>query len=332
MSHRTITAARLRRAATVLAATVLAAAALTPSAGADVASDITQELQAAGLPNPQVTVSTPAPATATDLAAFDADPTPGYASITPYNLISPNPSAPLPVATVRFGKSSVTRLPGFLQAPGIGSYLAAEDAEFPVWRLQIMLAIKHRIAAGASLAGVAMQPQFPNRTQSSRPDSYVAAQSTSNFSPGPYPQTMPITDVEARLKAELPAWARSATVSVAQWAGSERRAVITHSLPAPILAATDVHGLAMYALEKQMELNASGGNVGSVVIKIHDPALNQPLLTFAGDATWGQQFSWISPLIKAATTPGSIGAALDPGGDILDQVDHAAQDADALVP
>lgn len=143
---------------------------------------------------------------------------------------------------------------------------------------------------------------------------------------------MPTADVEARLREALPVWARTAQVSVTNGAGGERRASITHDLPAAALSLADAHGLARFALGKQFELNGTGANVGTVTIKVRDPLANQPLWTFAGDATWGQQFSWISPLIKHAVPVAANGPVLDPVNDATDTATQAVDDAAALLP
>src|SRR4051812_37301872 len=98
---------------------VLVAAWVTP-AYADPAANILQEVQAGAVPNATVQVSVPAAATATDVAALDANPGAATPSITPENSLSPDPVHPLAVVSARYGSLSAPPLPGVLPVPGLG--------------------------------------------------------------------------------------------------------------------------------------------------------------------------------------------------------------------
>lgn len=271
---------------------------LSPAAQANVAATMQSELQEAGIPVISVAVVTPPPATAEDLAAFEADPVPDYPSITRENLISPNPASPLPVARVVFGKSTVTPLPGIIQAPGFVGYLALEDADMPVWRLTIMSALKHRLGNGDVLAGLSMQPQFPHIPNPGQPDLYITPPNADQFPPGPRPQTLGLQDIEGQVEEALPAWARTATVNAANIAGGERRVTIEFEMPADAMVIADPREVAGRAGFKQLQLNENGANIGSIVVRASDPATQLPLFVYAGDASWGQHYAWVSPVAE----------------------------------
>jgi hypothetical protein len=63
--------------------------------------------------------------------------------------------------------------------------------------------------------------------------------------------------------------------------------------------AHDPTELITYLLTQQTTLNATGAGIGSVVVQLNDLVSGAPLLVYGGDATWGQNFTWISPSIKA---------------------------------
>lgn len=59
---------------------------------------------------------------------------------------------------------------------------------------------------------------------------------------------------------------------------------------------------------QQILQNEQGAAIGSVVVRVDDPLTGNPLLTFAGDATFGYNLHWKSPLIAAWVdrVPGAI--------------------------
>lgn len=314
---------RIDRTVGVLAVVVscaLASLAMPHVASATDAAAINAELAAAGVPNVAVTVTTPAPATQQDLDAFDADPSGSYASLTPENLISPDPTAPLPVAQVTFGPSTVTRWPGFVQAPGIDAWYALEDSEVPVWRLDIMEALKHRLGAGSTLAGVAMRPTLINRSDPTQPDMYITPPDPADFPPAPLPQTMPTALVEEIVAAGLPPTAIDATVKVVDFAGGQRRLAISVTRVAELSLLDPLAELVAYALSQQSGLNAEGANIGSVVIRALDATRATPLATYAGDVSWGQSFSWVSPSLMAYEMPMTPAAPVDAVSDVEGKV------------
>lgn len=283
--------------AAITACGLLWCAALSDQAFADDAAAVATELAAAGVPSTTVAVTTPAPATQQDLDGFEADPSGNYTSLTPENMISPNPTAPLPVVQVSFGPSAVTRWPGFLQAPGIETWYALEDADVPVWRLDIMEALKHRLGGGSLLAGVAMQPRLNNRSDPTQPDLYLTPPDPQDYPSAPLPQTMPTATAEDIVAAGLPPTALDASVDVADFAGSQRRLAITVTRVPELSLLDSLAELVAYALSQQSSLNTQGANIGSVVIRALDAARATPLATYAGDVSWGQNFSWVAPTL-----------------------------------
>jgi hypothetical protein len=257
---------------------------------------------AAGLPGLSVVVSTPSAATTADVAALQADPSASGASLSAYNLLSPDPTAPLPVATVAFGVNVATPLPGFLAPPGISSFIAREDALVPIWRVAIMNAVKHELARGGSLAGVAMQLQTANDGPVTAPDLYLAAPDPADFPPTAPAQTLEPSAAADSIRAGLPVWARTAGVEVSDAPGGQRQAAIDLKISSVLLAAVDIQELTGYLAQKQGELNAEGANLGSVVLRVSD-LQDLPLVTFAGDATWGQFYLWMSPQARAYANP-----------------------------
>ena len=289
-------------------------------ARADLPGTMTSELLANGVPHAVVTVATPAAATASDAAAFESDPSADGASLTPYNLLSPDPTAPLPVATVTFGPSSTTLLPGVITPPSQpGVYV--EDSQTPIWDLTIMEAMKHAIGRGTSagcttdpcLTGVALQPAFPAAAgvsiarDSSQPDVYVGTPAASDFSAAPLLQTMPSAAIQLQYQLGLPQQYAGATVSVAdQPAGGQRIVTIEYDQQASAFATDDLSALIDYADTEQSSLNdpLQGGNIGEVVVISKDsdptsPTFGQALFTHAADSAWGQKFEWAAPGIKA---------------------------------
>jgi hypothetical protein len=201
---------------------------------------------------------------------------------------------------VSFGKSVVTALPNILRTPAVGSWYATDDAEFPLWRLQIMSSLKHALARGHTLAGVSMRPIFPNRVGGAAPDLYLTPPDPVDMPPGPLPQTMSTSDAERSVQQQLPVWASAADVRVADWIGGERRASIAMTTTPLQLAAVNPQEIIVYLLDQQRTLNEHGANIGSVVLRVSaTTTTGEPLLTFAGDGTWGQFFTWVNPIVRA---------------------------------
>jgi hypothetical protein len=298
------------RALTLVAASTTILSATTANASADVAADMLTELQNAGVPGVTVTVATPPAATAADAAAFQNNPGGTYTSLTPEGLLSPDPTTPQPVATVAFGPSSVTRWPGFIQAPGIDFWSTIEDASVPVWRLDIMSAMKHAISGSAALTGVAMQPLMPN-WPGTGPDLYLTPPDAPDYPAAASPQTMSPDAAQQAVKAGLPPTSATADVSVVDFAGGQRRLTVSVSRAADQTAVTSFSALVGYALEQQQALNENGANIGSVVLRMANPLTGLPVATFAGDASWGQSFGWYAPEL-APFAPGPPTTPVDP--------------------
>ena len=290
--------ATLATAAVALAILPVADAAATPQ------SNIQAELQAGGVPSPNVTVATPTAATATDVSAFDADTSSPGASLNNDNELSPDPTVPLPVAAISFSPGTGTPLPGVIAPPGTSWAPTTADANSPLYELQAVLAAKHEIARGTSLAArLAERLALPPYDRSGIP-----------------PGTVPTQTVEQQLRTALPAWAVGATVTVVPWTGNERRATVTMSMPAPEFALNDVRDLVGSLMTQQAKLDPTGAGIGSVVAQIDDPASHLPLYAFAGDADWGMGFSWSNPMVKAWTRDAGIG----PAGSAVDQATDTA--------
>lgn len=279
-------------------------AAAAPAARGDVATSIAAELAANGVPNPSVSISTPSAATASDLAAFDSDPSQSYPSLTPYNQLSPDPTAPLPVATVSFAPSTPTQtLPGTVTAPGEpGIYV--DDSQVPIWNAAIIEAVKHAIAGGASLTGtVTFGPPFPGR-DTTQPEAYMPVPDPTSFSAATLPQTMSTGTIQMQYQMGLPSQYSGASISVADAAGGQRVVTIQFDQSASAFATDNLFGLTEYASKMQAQLDdpLQGGNIGEVVVKSRDPQTLNPLFTHASDATWGQRFEWSAPSVNAFTT------------------------------
>lgn len=271
------------------------------AANADVATSIQAELVASGVPNPSVSITTPPAATAADLAAFDADPSQSYTSITPYNLLSPDPSAPQPVTTVSFLPTAAPHIfPGAVPAPGEpGDFV--EDAESPVWDLSIAEAVKHAIAGGATIAGVVtFGPPFPGR-DTSAPETYAQAPDPADFSAPNGPQTMTTGAVQVQYQMGLPAQYAGATVSVADVAGGQRQVTIQFNQSVGGFTIDKLSDLTDYADGLQAQLNdpIQGANIGRVIVRSSDPTTGTPLFTHAADVMWGQEFEWSAPTVRS---------------------------------
>ena len=299
--------ATLATAAVALAILPVADAAATPQ------SNIQAELQAGGVPSPNVAVATPTAAITTDVSAFDADTSSPGASLNNDNELSPDPTVPLPVAAISFSPGTGTPLPGVIAPPGTSWAPTTADANSPLYELQAVLAAKHEIARGTSLAGISLR-----LASDSAPYEWLALPPYDRT--GIPPATVPTQTVEQQLRTALPAWAVGATVTVVPWTGSERRATVTMSMPAPEFALNDVRDLVGSLMTQQAKLDPTGAGIGSVVAQIDDPASHLPLYAFAGDADWGMGFSWSNPMVKAWTRDAGIG----PAGSAVDQATDTA--------
>jgi hypothetical protein len=304
---------------TVIASLVtLAALVVVAPAAADTASDMTADLQEAALPGLSVTVTTPPAATAADVAAFDADPASSPPSLSLEAMLSPDPTVPQPVATVRFGKSSVVRLPGLIYSPGVADYESVEDAEMPIWRMAIMSAMRRRLAAGAQLAGVAMQPQFPNRAGGTEPDLYAAAPMSSAYPPAFPARTLTADQVKTDVLLALPAWAKGADVRVLDRARTGRVVEIRLALPALATLGIKLSELSSAAAYQHARLNSLGGGIVFTQIRVVDAVSARPLYTAAADPDWGQFFSWSAAVVRGfgRVTPPSATDAVSTASDL----------------
>lgn len=306
----------MRRSGVALAVCALALAAPVSSASADVASDMNAELVSNGVPNVTVTVATPPAATSSDASAWQADAAVTYPSLSPLNLLSAEPTFPRPVATVTFGPASATMWPGFVRAPGVPGWEAVEDALVPIWRLEIMQALKHRLGAGAELAGVAMQPNLPSHPSPGMPDLYLTPPDAADFPSAPPSQSMSTASVEAEVKQNLPPGYVTASVSVSDRPGGQRVVTVSQEMVPQRLAVLPPSGIIGYLAVRQQQLNDQGANIGSMIFRITDPTTRLPVFTYAGDAAWGQAFSWVAPLARPYVSGSRAGLSGDPAGDI----------------
>jgi hypothetical protein len=278
-------------------------------ASADVATSISSELTANGVPSPSVSVSTPAAATTADMTAYDADPSQEYASVTPYNLLSLDPTAPGPVATVSFVPTAPHPYPGTLPAPGEpGDFV--EDSQVPVWDLYIALAVKHAVAGGASIAGLVTfgapfaSPQGARDT--TQPESWESTPDPTEFTAANPPQGATLADVQLDYQLGLPPAYSTATVSVADAAGGQRIVTIQLDRTAASFATDNLAALTDYADTMQAQLNADplqGANIGGVIVRSNETGTTTPLYVHAADTTWGQQFDWSAPTVRTYTEP-----------------------------
>jgi hypothetical protein len=303
-------------------------------ARADVGQTMLTELQAAGVPSPVVSIVTPAPATAADVAAFDADPGTNTPSLSNDNLISPDPTAPLPVARIGYGNATATPIPGFVSPPGGSTWASVEDAQDPIWRLAIVSALKHALASGASLAGLSMAPRFPNRNPSGAPTFWTTPPNAKDLPATKLVATMPTGSIRTQVQSGLPVWAQLASVDVTDTPASERRVTVSLQLSVIQYPLTDIPDLIARLLDQQLSLNKQGAAIGSVVVSIHDISDGQPLMTYAGDASWGQHFVWTSPQTAGFASMPNAGIASDPSGDAQQAASTAQRSPDpsGLVP
>lgn len=272
-------------------------------ASADVATSMTSELTANGVPSPSVSVTTPTAATAADMTAYNTDPSQTYASITPSNLLSLDPTAPGPVATVSFMPPAPHAYPGTLPAPGEpGEFV--EDSQVPVWDLYIGLAVKHAVAGGASIAGlVTFGPPFPGR-DTTQPESWESTPDPTEFTAANLPQGTTTGDVQLSYQLGLPAAYSAASVSVVDAAGGQRIVTIQLDRTAASFATDNLSALADYADSMQAQLNADplhGANIGGVIVKSNETGTTTPLYVHAADTTWGQEFEWSAPTVRTYT-------------------------------
>lgn len=304
LSKRAVPKARFGTGTAVAILVLVAGMAHPATSLADAASTMQNELQAAGVPGVSVTVATPAPASAADLESFEVGPLDPSLSVTPENLISPDPTAPLPVASVSFGTATRTPLPGLIVPLG-GVVPAVEDAQSVIWRAEVMSALKHAIADGADLAGVAM-----HRVGESESDVWMARPPQSTFPAVRLQAVTPASEVESDIEADLPPWAVSAGVQITEVAG-ERRARLSLAMSTDQFIVTEGQELAAYMIQKQRELNQTGAGIGGVSVVLADSA-GSPLFVYAGDATFGQNFYWSSPLVSAFVGRVAMGSNAGP--------------------
>jgi hypothetical protein len=161
----------------------------------------------------------------------------------------------------------------------------------------MMLAANHAIAGGAQLVGVAMQPQFPNHSDSTVPDEYLSIPPLDEFPATALPETMSLQQAQSTLQSNLPARAAAASVSVFDWVGNERRAQITLTLPANVTT-TQGQNLGAWANDQVRSLNAQGAGIGSIVVSVTNSLDGTPLATIASDPTWHERFVWLAPIVK----------------------------------
>jgi hypothetical protein len=292
---------------TVISAIVISgvlASALAEPAGATLADSMTAELAANGVPNPLVTIATPPAATAADASAYLADPSQQGASLTPLNLLSPDPASPLPVVTVKY---TPVGSPHPVASTGTSSTtpIYVEDSQRPVWDGAIVEALKHAIGAGNSLAGAATYgPPFPGR-DTSAPDVYAPAPDPTEYSAANPPQTMTTGAVQVQYQLALPSQYGNATVAVADAAGGQRVVTIGFNQVAAAYETDNLSGLTDWADDLQAQLNdpLQGGNIGEVVVRSEDPTSHAPLFVHVADTSWGQRFEWSDPSVQAFTDP-----------------------------
>ena len=290
----------------------------TTAAGADVATNIAAELTANGVPNPTVSISTPAPATSADYTAFQADPSVPYPSITPYNLLTANPTAPAPVAKITYAPPGPLHpYPGVIPVAGqTGTYTTqaaayTEDADAPVWNIKVAEAVKHAIAGGASLTGFATFGIPSPMRDTTDPDSYAPTPEPAEYPAASPPQLMTTGAVQVQYQLGMPSQYAGATVSVVDSAGGQRTVTIQFDQAAAAFANDNLDALTNYADTQQADLNdaTQGANIGAVIVKSKDPTTATPLFTHTADATWGQEFEWSAPTVKAFTDPATDAAS-----------------------
>lgn len=299
---------------------------LTTAARADLADSIAAELQAAGVPSVGVTVQTPAPASAADLASYDETPLENAPSVSAENLISPDPMNPLPVIRVQFGPNTVTPLGRFIEPPGLGLLPSHEDAASVTWRLEIMSALKHALADGAQLAGVAMQP-----TGAADPDMYLTPPDSDYAPPMRLDSTLSDAAIEDAVRAQLPPQARDAEIAVRD-VGTERRISVVLPVRPEQFLVDNGNELVAYLLDRQLELNETGAGIGGVFVELTDPGTGEPLFTYGGDATWGQNFSWSSPLVAAWLGRVVTRRSDDLAGDVAGEAEEAVEGSTETLP
>jgi hypothetical protein len=241
-------------------------------------------------------------------------------SITPTNALSPDPAHPQSVVTVTIGATATSQVPGTVTPPGEPG-LFTNDAQTALWDADIMQAVKHAVAGGASIAGViAYPPPLTSGTvtrDASQPFVYAPNPDPAVFAATPTAttvQSMTTGAVQLQFANDMPEEYWGAPVTVTDAPGGQRVVTIQADRPASGFQYDDLSTLTDWAAEEQVTLNdpMRGANVGQVIVRARDndpssPTYNTTVFERATDATWGEQFDWAAPSVAAFTDPAAGG-------------------------
>lgn len=279
------------RARTLIVATataVLACAASVGPARADVQSDVTHDLTVSGVPGAQVTLSAPA-GVETELRRADTA---------------------APMLRVSYGPPDAPALGAIMPSPGTPALYNRNTGEELAWELAIVEALKHSLAKGSSLGGLALT----TRRQDGN-DETVTSALPIDPPETQAPPTLSPTAVKSNVQAALPQWAALSDVTVTDDAVGERIVQVALARPVVSFAVLDVPEVLQKLIDQQIALAPTGGNIGRVIVRVTDPATGDPLYVAAADALFGYISDWYSPLVRAWERPTAT-----VGGGTADQV------------
>lgn len=310
---------------------VLTAAALygcTATAHADIASDMRADLQASGAPVTGVAIETPVAAAGT-LDTVRAEST-AFPDFRPY--FSSNPSAPQPVARVTLLVGNGQPLAGILTTPGLSEGVFTDvQPKAVAWRLAAVEAVKHAVAAGASLSALQLDVQSPRGTWSF----LQALPKTSVWKPRQTASaSMTLDEVRSAASRALPAWAQpNATVEVRPDSAGERIVSVELSATPTVFALHNVRGVTDSLASVQTSMAVHGANIGRTMVWIKDTVTGDPLYTAGDDRLWGYAGEWISPRVEGLPGFQQIGRVSPPtSAPRLAVPDDAAQWTGTISP
>lgn len=271
-------------------------AATAGSAHADQQSDILADLIAGGVPSPTVTLAPPAGE----------------------EQLLRGSSATLPVLRVTYRPPDSPLLGDVVHfySTGAGRYHVDTGLEL-VWELAILEAAKHELARGRRLSGVSITMARPNEP---------AEKMLFALPPEPPPQQAPATlslsQVRDEARAALPAGLQP-DIAVTEDAVGERIVKATMAVAPGLFFQANVHLLAQALGREQWRLASLGGNIGRVIVQVHDPLSGQPLYVAAHDMIYGHLSQWYAPRVAAWAQP--LRTIDPPAPD--EMVDTATKDA-----
>jgi hypothetical protein len=277
----------LVRATTVALAVAAAWLSFANVARADIASQMTADLQQSASAVPNVSVSVGAP-------------------VGQETLLGQSPSV---IAHVTFTAPQGNALSGILTDPSSGLLFTDTEPQIAIWELAVMEATKHTLAAGNTLDGVSVTENIAGQQPDPAPDLMVSVQGQEITA---QPSSMLSTDdVKSRVTSALPAFAADAQVTVLSDAAGERVINVQLARPPDAFRAVPFPAILGILLEQQHDLAPAGADIGRVIVRISDVSTGAPLYVAAADGMMGVNTYWYSPFVQGyvaellSHTPGS---------------------------